>query len=193
VPETSYIIGVNKGPLNHLDLIDERVRELQGFLRGLLLDGQVSRAEVCALRSWLHSHSPVLENEHPFVEILPYLRTVLDDPNLTSAELRDELHWMWERLRTIHLRHPSPSSDLTVFLGLVKGVLADEQVHPSEIDLLLRWLENCHGGNCETLPDSPYPHIRTVLQHYRGMSEQNPEFAHLRQYLEYITELLLAA
>jgi len=180
--------------LQHLDYLDERLRELQGFLRGLLLDGEVSRAEVRALRDWMDRHSAELVSQHPFAEILPYLRTVLESPRLTPADLREELTWMWERLRTIHLRHPSPSSDLTVFLGLVRGVLADERLHPAELDHLLLWLERCPAGACELMDgESPYPHIHKVLRRFHGLSDSDPEFAHLRQYLEYMSRLLVGA
>lgn len=184
---------MNHSHWHSLEYVDERLRELQGFLRGILLDGEISQAEMRALRAWVQHHAHSLEKEHPFSEILPYLRTLLADSRITQNDLREELTWMWERLRTIQLRHPSSFSDLTVFLGLVRGVLADELLHPSEIDHLVRWLERCPGRNCEGMDDSPFPHIREVLLHYRRQEAYDPEFLNLRQYLEYMVELVVAA
>lgn len=182
---------MNKDHVHHLDHLDSQVRELQGFLRGLLLDGEVSRSEVRALQDWMHRHESELESQHPFSEILPYLRMVLADPHLGPAGLRDELTWMWERLRTIHLRHPSPASDITVFVGLVRGALADHTLHPSEVDHLLRWLERCPGGHCEDIADeNPYLHIRHVLLHFTSWSDTDSAQAQMRQYLFYLAELL---
>lgn len=177
--------------LDQLDIMENRVRELQGFLRGLLLDGVITRAETVALWAWMERYEYALQDQHPFREILPYLRLVLQDPLIKGAELREELHWMWVRLQSIQLRHPSPLSDLQVFLGLVQGALADNRLSPEELDHLLRWLKNC-PSTYEPSNEQILEHIQQVLLYFYANECALTELRLARQYLQYISGLLAA-
>lgn len=170
---------------HNLDYIDGRLRELQGFLRGILLDGDIDANEVVALERWLDQHAAELSYQHPFNEIVPYLRIVLADSTLGKTALHEELQWMLQRIRQIHLRHPSSQTDLSVFLGVLEGVLVSGGAGPTELDNLLQWIDNCPSAS---QPDAPLLHLRESLASLKPWAAADPQFC--GQYLRFVGNLL---
>ena len=70
--------------------ISEDMRRLQGILRGVLSDGQVTEEEVLGLKNWLEEHLH-MEGYWPYDEIVRLVREVLSDHQLDAAE-REMLH-----------------------------------------------------------------------------------------------------
>ena len=65
------------------------LQELQGLLKGIIADGEITEGEFSALKAWMEKHRD-LQGNYPFDRVFLALDKVLEDGVVTSGEL-DEL------------------------------------------------------------------------------------------------------
>jgi hypothetical protein len=68
--------------------LEKSLHSLVGLLYGISADLTINNTEIYFLNTWLSEHE-ALEVLHPYNEIIPVLRTVLDD-GMISEEERDD-------------------------------------------------------------------------------------------------------
>ena len=119
--------------------LDKDLHQLEGVLRGILLDGKVSAGETKALHAWrmavgLDGLRP------PFKEIVDSLDVILADGRVDAEEVKDLL-WLSERFTTKNDFYNAVTSDIQRLHGMCKGLLSDGILSDDEIRQLADWLD----------------------------------------------------
>jgi hypothetical protein len=130
-------------------------RELY-FLEGISLDLKINKREVLFLSSWLSDHES-LEGCHPYNEIVPILRGMLED-GVVSEEERKDLIWVCEGLCSNNF-YDAIAAGLQQLHGLLAGVLADDVLTANELRGIQAWMED----NQQLSKRWPYDEIESLI------------------------------
>ncbi len=141
--------------------MDRYVHELEGVLKGITVDGQVSAGEIGALRGWLDALGLWMARP-PFAEIARVVQRVIGDGVVDAEELAD-LNWMLERWTTPNVYFDAVTADIQRLHGMIAGILADGVVTDAEIAALADWLDDREHLRTTW----PYDEISAVLTHVR--------------------------
>ena len=112
---------------------------MEGIVRGVSFDGDVSRAEIRELKSWSEDHDD-LAHRHPFREIIALLNESLSDGILDQEEAKDILR-LCQRVRPGSEFFDEVTADIQRLQGILHGLLADGVIDDTEIAKLSEWLE----------------------------------------------------
>ena len=78
--------------------LDRAFHTLEGLLKGIAADREITEQEVEGVRQWMAEHADRAAH-HPFNEFIPYLDDVLADGRIDAEEARDIL-WLCDRMST---------------------------------------------------------------------------------------------
>ncbi|GEM_PF-5726942 len=112
---------------------------LEGYIRGLWMDGQVNSSELEGLRSWVESHQDLMKYT-PFDRVFPLLETIMEDGSFDSGEY-EQLLWELEAFKLQSDYLSGSDGDLRSFFGMLQGILSDDVVSEKEIRALNDWLK----------------------------------------------------
>lgn len=128
------------------------VQTLLGILQGLTADRQLNSLEILFLSVWLKENQ-FLQNDPDTVDILD----CINDIQRTAHPSRDQINDLKELItQIIEYRQPEIGPDperakMNTLLGIIQGIMADQQLNDTEIHGLNNWL-NINAG--ETWPAS---------------------------------------
>lgn len=140
---------------------DKALHTLEGLLKGIAIDNNISEHEIRELKNWYTYHMTYI-NKAPFDEILPLIEMALEDNRLSGEEIGDIL-WVCNNFKTDNVYYSMITADIQRLQGLLYGILADNKIEDREINELKQWLnDNDHLAN--TYPyDEVYSLIISVL------------------------------
>lgn len=136
--------------------LEKSLHSLLGLLKGISADLQINDTEIYFLKTWLSEHEP-LEGFHPYNEVVPILRTALDD-GVISEDERDDLLWVCERLCTNEF-YDETTTGLQELHGLLGGVVADGVISETELRGIQDWLE----ANEQLRKRWPYDEVESLI------------------------------
>jgi hypothetical protein len=115
------------------------LRQLEGLLKGIALDGKILPVEAVALREWCGSggRDP---NRPPFREVVAKVEAAVADGVLDEEE-RADLLWMCDRATSPNAYHDLAGADMDRLHGLLAGVGADRRVTKDELEGIRAWMD----------------------------------------------------
>lgn len=116
------------------------LRELEGLLKGIALDGRLQPVEAVALRRWCSSDGRDGERS-PFREVISQVETAIADGALSEEE-RADLLWMCAKSVSPGGYCDLATADMQRLHGLLAGVGADRKVTEREIAGIREWMES---------------------------------------------------
>ncbi len=119
--------------------LDKAVHTLEGLLRGIAADKQISPAERTALVYWLEEHR-CLADRHPFCEFVPALEMLINHTD--TDEVIQDCIWLCDRLNRINFFYDIRTGDMQRFQGIICGILADEQILFEELKSFHAWMQD---------------------------------------------------
>ena len=159
--------------------LDKAIHTLEGILKGIAIDGNITTDEVQELRR-RHAEHIEYARRHPFSEVMPIVDAALKD-GVISLEEKDDLLWVCKNLHTDSIYYDELTSDIQRLNGILHGLLADGVLTDDEIRKLSAWAtENEHLKGCY-----PFDEIDSLLTAILadGKIEEN-ERLHLKTFLE---------
>ena len=133
------------------------LRELDGLLKGIALDGRIQPVEALALRQWCSSDGRDAARP-PFSELIAKVEAAIADGVLDEEE-RADLLWMCEKATSPNAYYDLAAADMQRLSGLLAGVGADRRVTERELAGIREWLDSV-----QYLKGSwPYDEIDAVL------------------------------
>lgn len=136
--------------------LEKSIHNLLGLLKGISVDLMINENEFSFLSNWLSEHE-ILEDVHPFNEIIPILRFALQD-GLLSEDEREDLIWICERLSSNQF-YDGITTSLQELHGLLGGVVSDGIITEEELKGIQGWMED----NEHLRKRWPYDEIESLL------------------------------
>jgi hypothetical protein len=137
--------------------LQKALHTLQGLLRGIAADGQVTPEELRLICDWRFEHRE-FANRHPFNEVMPCLDAITADGVVDAEELEDVL-WLCDRLSIPNEYFGLITSDLQRLQGMLGGIIADGVITKAELEAVSSWAdEHEHLSACW-----PFDEVRSVV------------------------------
>jgi hypothetical protein len=121
-------------------ILDKELHTLEGILKGIGIEHQISSEEVDALIGWCNRHQRV-SHKSPFNEIIPVIKRAAEDGNIDREE-REDIEWLCERYISPNNYYDCITSDMQRLQGLLAGIVADGKITPEELNSLRKWLQD---------------------------------------------------
>lgn len=119
---------------------DKAVHTLEGILRGIGIDNEVSGKELNELLAWCNDYRKY-SKLHPFNEVIPLVDSALDDGVLDPEETNDIL-FMCKNISTDSHYYDVVTSDIQRLQGILHGIVTDHNISKSELDALSDWIDS---------------------------------------------------
>jgi hypothetical protein len=170
--------------------LDRDVHELEGFLRGIALDGHIRQEEVESLRTWCRKRRDV-HHVGPFAELIPLIEGAIAD-GVVDEEERADILWFCEQIRTPSIYYSVVTSDLQRLHGMLAGIAADGVVEAKELLALREWMDGAEKLRGTWPYDEIEGVIREVLADGKIDEHEHAFLAEFtREFLESRTKLVL--
>jgi hypothetical protein len=115
------------------------IYSLKGILQGVVADTALNTMEALYLNTWLLDSKP-LRNDPDAIDLLDSISDALADGKFTAEEL-DDLNALITCIIEFRSFEDVTASDyLNEFLGLISGIVADDQINADEFSYLHKWL-----------------------------------------------------
>jgi hypothetical protein len=116
------------------------MRELEGLLKGVALDGRLQPVEALALRDWCTSGGRDA-TKPPFAEVVAKVQAAIEDGVVDEQE-RADLLWMCGKATSPNSYYDLAAADMQRLSGLLAGVGADRRVTERELAGIREWLDS---------------------------------------------------
>ncbi len=136
----------------------QAMHELEGLIRGVVMDGHVNGQELAALSEWIERTRP-LATMAPFNEFVATAARIVADPHVDDHD-KSDLMWLFSRLAAHNQLYSGVASDLQRLEGILAGVTADGVIHERERAGIEEWAEKCEP----LLHVWPYDELATLLR-----------------------------
>jgi hypothetical protein len=137
--------------------IESALHNLEGYLRGIALDGIITPEEAGGLRDWLEANAR-FGGLSPFDEVRPLLEQAVKGHALPREE-RLDLLWLCGNFKSGNRYYNAVMSDIQRLHGLFRGILADGKISTEEIRNLAAWLEEAP----HLTGAYPYDEIKSII------------------------------
>ena len=119
--------------------LHKAINTLRGLVDGMTAEDGLSEPEAMELANWCSLHVG-LQNRHPFSELIPMIRSALEDCVLDNDERQDIL-WLCSNFDNDSKYYDVITSSIQYLSGLIHGIMADGALSDKEVDKLLGWIE----------------------------------------------------
>jgi len=144
--------------------IDKAVHTLEGFLKGISIDDEISDLEVSELKNWVDQYFDYMKVP-PLCELLPIVKGICEYKKISDDD-KEDLLWVCQNLKESSDFYNVITSDMQVLHGMLHGILADGRITKLELENLQQWLyanEHLQGSY-------PYDEISALIL---GVLEDN--------------------
>jgi len=136
---------------------DKAIHTLEGFIEGVAIDAKVTDQELAALTGWIGAHQEFIDR-HPFNEVIPRLRQILEDRIIDDEEKADIL-WLCNKITTENNFFSRATADMQRLQGILGGIVADNTITKAELSALQDWMtRHDHLRTCW-----PYDELEGVI------------------------------
>lgn len=162
---------------------EKAVYALKGILTGFVADQKLTEMELIFLEFWLSSQDSLNKDGDAF-DLQDVLSDILSDGIVTNDELT-ELHLLIDDIIQYRRKNDAGiESKINEFLGILTGIVADDNVNDKEINFLSSWIEN----NSEIYLEWPiYSIAETIKVILKDGNITNEEKDHLSHCIKDIT------
>lgn len=162
---------------------EKAVYALKGILTGFVADQKLTEMELIFLEFWLSSQDSLNKDGDAF-DLQDVLSDILSDGIVTNDELT-ELHLLIDDIIQYRRKNDAGiESKINEFLGILTGIIADDNVNDKEINFLSSWIEN----NSEIYLEWPiYSIAETIKVILKDGNITNEEKDHLSHCIKDIT------
>lgn len=138
---------------------DKYLNILKGILTGITSDGKITNNEIEELTNWC-SLLADYANDKPFDEILQKISEALSDNILTLDEVNDIIWAIDKHISKSKNNYYDPiTHGLQQLQGIMHGILADNVVDDSEIEIIELWIKS----NDFLVGYYPYDEVSSLL------------------------------
>lgn len=131
---------------------------LNGLIRGIAIDGRITKGEFDALKSWCQTHKELSEVDS-FKSLHNEIIEKIKDGVLGSEEIH-EITDILNRYAPRFEEKDKTKADLHFLQGLCFGIMADGDINKYELNHLQKWLDDNHH-----LSDTyPFKEITAVVK-----------------------------
>ncbi len=142
--------------------VTRAMHSLEGLLKGIAIDGEITLDEVTILQNWLEENREVLQH-NPFIELKSLIDNTLADGIIDDNEKKDIL-WFCDKFTSADNYFSAITSDLQRLHGILGGIISDNVIQKQELDGLKDWLDN-HSELKSSWPfDEIYNLVESVLE-----------------------------
>jgi hypothetical protein len=110
--------------------VDKAVQTLQGFVRGITIDGELNAEEVAELMNWGREYADLL-GKALFNELKAKLDEIMADGQIDSEE-QEDLLWVCRNLSPESDYYDAVTHDIQQLHGIMHGIMADGRVTMEE-------------------------------------------------------------
>ncbi len=127
--------------------LEKAMHTLEGFVRGVTIDGKLNDDELIILSDWIGENAE-FSKKHPFTEVVPRLERIING-NVIEEEDRADILWLCDQFTTGSKHFDEVTSDLQILHGIMAGVAADVQITEGELRAIRDWMdEKPHLHRC---------------------------------------------
>lgn len=119
--------------------VTRAMHSLEGLLKGIAIDGEITIEEVNILNNWLEENQAVLQHD-PFNDLKKLIDMALADGRIDEDEKQDIL-WFCDRFTSDDNYFSAITSDLQRLHGILGGIISDNIIEKDELDGLKGWLD----------------------------------------------------
>ncbi|QUX92631.1 hypothetical protein CYL31_15035 [Marinomonas sp. A3A] len=123
------------------------IYSLKGILQGVVADTALNTMEALYLNTWLLDSKP-LRNDPDALDLLDLISDALVDGQFSKEELDDLNALITDIIESRSYEDVTASDYLNEFLGLISGIVSDDQINEDEFAYLIEWL-NQHADLIE--------------------------------------------
>jgi len=134
---------------------------LRGILQGITGGDDLNKSEILYMDAWLKKQE-YLNLEGDALDLVEWVKTILADGKVTKEEA-DDLRSMIETILEYGVpESPYQEPRVNEFLGLLKGICADDRLDLSEIESIEKWIDR-NADMADKFPVEPvYDRIRAA-------------------------------
>lgn len=136
---------------------EKSMNTLTGIIKGIQADELINPQEIEELQNWCQLQQYHI-SKYPFNEVIPLVRSSIEDGVLTEDEIEDIL-WMCQTFLNVNPYFDVITSDIQVLHGLLHGILSDNRITDDELRSLKKWLED--NEHLETI--YPYDEVYSLV------------------------------
>lgn len=115
------------------------IYSLKGILQGVVADATLNTMEVLYLNTWLLD-SKALRDDPDARSLLGLIDDALEDGKFSTEELDDLNALITDIIESRSYEDVTASDYLNEFLGLISGIVSDDQINEDEFAYLIEWL-----------------------------------------------------
>lgn len=115
------------------------IYSLKGILQGVVADAILNTMEALYLNTWLLDSKP-LRDDPDARHLLGLIDDALADGKFTAEELDDLNALITDIIESRSYEDVTASDYLNEFLGLISGIVADDQINADEFAYLIEWI-----------------------------------------------------
>ncbi|MBJ7536974.1 BRCT domain-containing protein [Marinomonas transparens] len=117
------------------------IYSLKGILQGIVADTVLNSLEALYLNTWLLDSKP-LRDDPDVVDLLDAIQSALEDGKFTADELDDLNTLITDIIEYRSFSTVTVDDYVNEFLGLISGVVADDQINEKEFAYIVEWINN---------------------------------------------------
>jgi hypothetical protein len=138
-------------------MFEKTMNTLNGIIQGIEADERINDAEINELQNWC-----MLQQDHrskyPFMEIIPLIKSSIEDGILTRDEI-DDILWLLNNYLHINPYYDILTSDMHTLQGILHGILSDNIIDIKELHYLREWMND--NSHLESM--YPYDEVYSLL------------------------------
>jgi hypothetical protein len=137
---STFMTDQEDPPLILPDQYQKMLLDLEGYLGGIAMDSQLTKAEIRLLKHWLIVHNRLLAKP-PFDQLWTLVETAVQDGVIEEEAWKDML-WLIESLTKNQGKGSQKIVwDMRRLQGMLRGILADGVITEEELAELQDWLQ----------------------------------------------------
>lgn len=118
---------------------DKAIHTLEGFLNGIAIDNIINDQEVEEFKNWCNSNRRFIKNQ-PLKDLISYIIEAIED-NYLDEEEQSNIISMCRYFNNGSKYYNTVTSDIQRLHGIMRGILADNEITEKEVIQLDKWLE----------------------------------------------------
>lgn len=121
-------------------MLKKAINELDGTIRGLVSDHHINQEETAALQNWMDTYVACFQQSQ-FEELLRILKRSVEDKTISSQDLK-KIDLFIKNFQLKRSAGNDATQAMQVLIGIVRGLLADEELNDEEILSLQKWMQS---------------------------------------------------
>ncbi|MEO9655921.1 BRCT domain-containing protein [Marinomonas sp.] len=114
---------------------------LKGILQGVAADTTLNTMEALYLNTWLLNSKPLCDDPDA-IDLRELINDALKDGKFSAEELDDINNLISDIIEYRSYEDITESDYLNEFLGLISGIVSDDQVNDDELSYIVDWINN---------------------------------------------------